>query len=205
MNSYLKEYKEFLNLSDEEFESFVYSGSLTHDIMITEKKFGFDFSINAFKFRDYAVKKYAWAIPDDKAIQIIRKYGEDGILDFGAGTGYWSVMIDTPKTRVTAVDVHDYEKKYYPVQIGDQNSFNNIECTLFLCWPPYDNSMAFDIAEKHIGRYLIYIGEEDGCTADRQFRILLDKKYRLVEEYRIPHFRYIYDKLFVYDNIAANN
>ncbi|KAG2767913.1 hypothetical protein PC129_g1200 [Phytophthora cactorum] len=56
--------------------------------------------------------KYSWAIPDERALQIIKHYGP--IVEMGAGSGYWARLLQLRGVDVVAYDLHvagDEEEK----------------------------------------------------------------------------------------------
>lgn len=65
-------------------------------------------------------------------------------------------------------------------------NFDELQTTfyeaLFLCWPPYDEPMAYEALKAFKGQYLWYIGEDEGgCTAGDDFFQLLDSQWELIE------------------------
>jgi hypothetical protein len=141
--------------------------------------------------RDEYVKKYAWAIPDDKAIKICKKYLP--ILEIGAGRGYWASLIGHD---IQCFDIEKYENTYYPI---DTKFKMDNSCTLMFCWPPYDDQMAFDYLKEYTGDTIIYIGEGcGGCTADDQFHDELENSWKEIETYKIPQWPGIHDYLSVW-------
>ncbi|CCI39922.1 unnamed protein product [Albugo candida] len=51
--------------------------------------------------------KYAWAIPDERALQIIKFYGP--IVEMGAGTGYWAKLLELRGVDIICYDLHGSE------------------------------------------------------------------------------------------------
>ncbi|CAH0473306.1 unnamed protein product [Peronospora belbahrii] len=48
--------------------------------------------------------KYSWAIPDERALQIIKHYGP--IVEMGAGSGYWARLLQLRGVNIIAYDLH---------------------------------------------------------------------------------------------------
>uniref|UniRef100_A0AAV1UJU6 Uncharacterized protein n=1 Tax=Peronospora matthiolae TaxID=2874970 RepID=A0AAV1UJU6_9STRA len=48
--------------------------------------------------------RYSWAIPDERALQIIKHYGP--IVEMGAGSGYWARLLQDRGVDVVAYDLH---------------------------------------------------------------------------------------------------
>ena len=55
---------------------------------------------------------YAWAIPDERALKIIREYGP--IVEMGAGRAYWARLLEARGVDIVAYDIDvDKEKEYW--------------------------------------------------------------------------------------------
>ncbi|KAG7385694.1 hypothetical protein PHYPSEUDO_001148 [Phytophthora pseudosyringae] len=48
--------------------------------------------------------KYSWAIPDERALQILKHYGP--IVEMGAGSGYWARLLQLRGVDLVAYDLH---------------------------------------------------------------------------------------------------
>ena len=155
--------------------------------------------------RQELVQKYAWAIPNSKAIKLISEYGP--IIEIGAGRGYWASLIAN-YAEIVCFDkltpphfyANNSEKQYHPIQIGDASTLIEYpDYTLFLCWPPYNNFLAADCLKKYSGEYFIYVGEsEGGCNAEEEFFNILDKNYRSIMRVDIPQFDIVHDYLRIF-------
>lgn len=85
---------------------------------------------------------YAWAIPDERALELVGQTGS--VVEIGAGGGYWAAMLRARNVEVFAYDplqgVHDgfREKLWADVAVGHTKPVErHPESTLFLCWPAY--------------------------------------------------------------------
>jgi len=52
--------------------------------------------------RSTLVNKYAWAVPDDRSLEIVAKYSP--IVEMGAGTGYWAKLLSDRGVDIVAYD-----------------------------------------------------------------------------------------------------
>lgn len=152
------------------------------------------------KRREY-IRDYSWAIPCVSAIETIRKYAP--LIEIGAGGGYWGQLISQDGTEVVLVDngAAKIQKRWCETILsGDAGILKFYpKHTLFLCWPPYNSSMARECLEQYQGDYFIHVGEADGgCTADDHFFDLLQKNFLVVETVNIPTWPLMHDKLWVY-------
>lgn len=158
-----------------------------------------------FGKRGDLVEKYAWAIPTDEAIERLASF--DGVLEFGAGNGYWAHLIREAGGYVSAYDVDPPENTWTEVEQNDESqtatitSVSTEEC-LLLCWPPYDEPMATTVTRAFDGPRLAYVGEGwGGCTGDDEFHELLEENWRLEERIELPSYEGIHDDCYIYERL----
>jgi hypothetical protein len=167
-----------------------------------------DLDVCSDKRRNLVVR-YAWAVPDEHAIEIILKYSP--IVEIGCGTGYWASLIASKGGIVFPYDAHvpgidrnpyEHEITYCNVLRGSIEVLDKLKFTLFLCWPPHNNSFAYDALMRYRGDTLIYVGEDEyGCTADRTFFKELSRHWKFIEGHKLPQWDGIYDYLEVHKRI----
>lgn len=172
--------------------------------------------------RRQLVCKYAWAIPDQAALDTIARCGP--IVEIGAGTGYWAHLLRQMGVDVVAYDLvpprterhHNYfHRRREPLEGwpvgrlytevcrgGARTAGQHGSRTLFLCWPPYGAPMAAQALTAYMragGTRLVYVGEsEGGCTANDQFYRLLERDWGLFRRIPIPQWWGMHDYLWVY-------
>ena len=62
--------------------------------------------------RDELVKRYSWAIPSPKSLRFILDHLDgQGIIEIGAGTGYWAAMLTLGGADVVAFDKYPPDKR----------------------------------------------------------------------------------------------
>ena len=149
--------------------------------------------------RHQCTLKYSYAIPNKEAIVTITKYSP--IIELGAGTGYWARLLKKNECSIVCYDNKSwgFRAKYFKVKKGSYNVLPRYKRhTLFLCWPPYNSSFAYDCLSRYIGQYFLYIGEANGgcCGCDKFFELL--NKWNLIKEISIPQWNGIHDRLFIY-------
>ena len=130
-------------------------------------------------WREHLVYRYAWSIPSPgDLVWIKEQLGGRGVLEIGAGTGYWAWQM-----RQYGIDVLAYDLRsplgrnpqvgggpYGPVIHGGVPRASLAEDrALFLCWPTYRSNWAHRALKLYQGDLLIHAGEIDGCTADGGF------------------------------------
>jgi hypothetical protein len=142
--------------------------------------------------RDEASKRYAWAVPDEAAIAAIVNHSPYGVVEIGAGTGYWAKLLYDAGCDVAAFDLnppgepprqsgpdvntwHADQEPWYPVEYGMSTAVQYYpQRTLLLVWPPYGDVMAYHAAVQYEGDTIVYVGEgSGGCTADGRFHKLV--------------------------------
>ena len=87
--------------------------------------------------------------------------------------------------RGTRIAEGSFRKTWHPVLEGtpDVLKAGHEEDVLFLCWPPYEGTLAQEALANYQGDTLIYVGEaRGGCCADDSFFDLLDEQWEWVSE-----------------------
>jgi hypothetical protein len=160
--------------------------------------------------REELVQAYAWSIPNEEAIQALVRYSP--IVDMGAGTGYWSWLVNREGGSSLPYDAGFRNRNLYnapdrmflPVQHGYGGVMRRHgDKTLFLSWPPLNSNMALVAARAYTnagGRLIVYVGEgAGGCTANDAFFDYLEINYQEVERIRIPQFYGIRDGMTLFN------
>ncbi|MEC3957523.1 hypothetical protein VMT65_31130 [Nocardia sp. CDC153] len=137
---------------------------------------------------------YAYAVPSPSTVRWVRDICDGrGLLEIGAGRGYWAYLLDQIGLDVMAFDSEPpdatsnvsfpesagLQSVWFPVGGLDElqkarGSGEEADRVLFLCWPPgWGDPMALD-ALNHFadagGERLIYIGElRGGKTGTDEF------------------------------------
>jgi hypothetical protein len=154
--------------------------------------------------KDYFIEKYGFSIPNETALELIKKYSP--ILEVFSGKGYWASLLKQLNCDIIATD--NYRWNYKP-EFTDVLNYNSIDAVrnfrnrnLLMSWPPYNKPDAFDTIKEFNDQFFIYIGEgNSGCCADSDFFTFLDDNYKLIETVSIPNWPLIHDSLFVYENL----
>ena len=130
-------------------------------------------------------RRYSWSIPSPGDIAwIAATVGGRGVVELGAGGGYWAWLMRAAGIDTLAYDpfpastANGYAKRAYTeVEIGDDSVAGLYpERALFLCWPNNNDPWAARAVGAYRGDMLIYGGQDaGGSTADdRFFEILAD-------------------------------
>ena len=126
--------------------------------------------------RENLTSRYAFAIPTDETLSVIARYSP--LVEIGAGSGYWAMCLAEYCADVEAYDRYPpgdneggsiaemnwhFKKIWHAVRLGDETSAASVSGrSLFLCWPPPENPMAFRALDSYLkagGRTVIVVGE----------------------------------------------
>jgi hypothetical protein len=160
------------------------------------------------------IPTYSFAVPCEPVLWEIVKGSSHGVLEIGAGTGYWAMLLAFLGADIRAYDdgsgrymfegaSHGPRKigKWHPV--SRENHIRALaeqprERTLLLVWPDM-SSMAAEALENYKGRTIAYVGEDSGgCNADDRFFELLEKEWVLQVESQIPQWYGVHDRFFLW-------
>lgn len=124
------------------------------------------------------VQKYAWAVPDEKALQICASFGP--LIEIGSGLGYWAHLLQQRSVDIVAVDkyTHGSEEAWCTVIRGDakilktdiaktkldpktnaKKDKKRTPRTLLLCYPDQGENMASSCLENFEGDTILHVGE----------------------------------------------
>lgn len=126
--------------------------------------------------RDELVSRYGFAVPDDAALELVARHAPEGVVELGAGLGYWARLLADRGTDVVAYDLapppspdnqwFSGAQPWFPVAAGDERIVSEHPGrTLLLVWPTRNESWGADAALLHAaagGRRLVYVGEPPG-------------------------------------------
>ncbi|MDO8391546.1 MAG: hypothetical protein Q7V57_13785 [Actinomycetota bacterium] len=132
--------------------------------------------------------RYAFAIPTDRALAAIQRYSASGVVEIGAGTGYWASLVRALGVPIDAYDpappmsadnkwFHS-SAAWFEVQPADETVVaQHGDRTLLLVWPTRDQTWPADALEQFLaagGRTVIHVGEgPGGRTGDARYHALL--------------------------------
>lgn len=163
-----------------------------------------------YKTRSHGTGTYAWAVPTKEAIDAIVALGRP-IVEIGAGRGYWADLICKAGGDIIAFDnapphseganhYHEESGLFFDVQDGSYEKIvDHPERILFLCWPPYADSLAWDCLEAYSGDTLIYVGEGSyGCTGCDDFHARISEHWSFISSVSIPQWAGIHDSMDIF-------
>ncbi len=130
-------------------------------------------------------RRYSWAIPSPGDIAWLgRTLGGRGLVEVGAGSGYWAWQARQAGIDVTAYEpadnaVNSYTDgtEYFPLKRDDHEAArHHPDRALLLCWPSAGDAWAAGALRAYEGDLLVYVGQERGghCADDGFFDLLAE-------------------------------
>ena len=158
--------------------------------------------------RDYPANFYAYACPTSSCLEVISNNLQSetqSAVEAGAGTGYWSALMNKNKPVLFPYDIappsHEMSNSYHGLiptftDVKLAHSFGQFNgaiqqsaSTLFLCYPPPESDMASSCLSTHMqngGHNLIHIGEWHGLTGNAAFEKLLTENFYCEQSELLP-------------------
>ena len=146
--------------------------------------------------RAAAVRRFAFAIPDNAALAAIERCAPNGVVEIGAGTGYWAAQLNRRGVDVVAYDPAPAPSDasrwfagtppWFAVRAGDHRMVEvHADRCLLLVWPSRNETWAAEAIERYHeagGDTVVFVGEgPGGRTGDDRFQVLigeLDRCYQ---------------------------
>ncbi|MFI5716258.1 hypothetical protein [Nocardia sp. NPDC051750] len=147
---------------------------------------------------------YAYAIPSPATVSWIATACDGtGVIELGAGRGYWAQLLSDSGLDVLAFDSEPpgaAQNVSFPDASGVRDTWHAVDGlddfdrvaeagelsrrTLFLCWPPgWGDAMSHEALARYAaagGRRVIYVGEpKGGKTGSDEYFDMLDREWRL--------------------------
>jgi hypothetical protein len=138
--------------------------------------------------RSDAIRRHGFAIPTVAAITALAQHSPRGVVEIGAGTGYWAWFADQLGLDVAAFDLHPSPSpanewfsgtpQWHPVSPSDHHVVTqHPDRTLLIVWPPKNETWpveALDLYASAGGTCVAYVGEPPrGKTGDDCFHARL--------------------------------
>ena len=126
--------------------------------------------------RDELLFDFGFAVPDEAGLESIARNSPNGVVEIGAGLGYWARLLAERGLDVVAYDLVPPPstrsqwfagvEPWFPVAVGDETvAREHPDRTLLLVWPTRNEVWAADAATTHAaagGQRLVYVGEPPG-------------------------------------------
>jgi hypothetical protein len=143
---------------------------------------------NIDDIRNESIARYGFAVPSDEALDAIARCAPAGVVEVGAGTGYWACLLQRRGVQVAAFDIEPApspqntwfagSQLWHPVQHGNHDIVvEHPDRTVLIVWPTKNETWAATAVERYHasgGQCLVVIGEgPGGRTGDDTFHALL--------------------------------
>src|SRR5919109_4354077 len=131
---------------------------------------------------------FGFVLPTEPALRATAEASPAGVVEIGAGTGYWARLLHDRGVDVVAFDIAPPPSPdnpwfagvtpWYPVRHGDESAVDRFpERTLLLVWPTRAEDWGAAAVERFAtagGERLAFVGEaHGGRTGDERFHALL--------------------------------
>lgn len=173
-------------------------------------------------FKETFRHTYAFAIPNIEALETIKRYSPNGVVEIGAGNGYWAHLLGQIGVDVRAIDKNliplgrnpywragrppEQMKLWAPMTAGDASDVARVEPerTLLMVWPPMGDSLGEEALRNFKGDTVCYVGDWRNSTGDKIMHNMLRLLWQYVEAVRIPTFFGFQDQLVVFTRRPQN-
>lgn len=142
---------------------------------------------------------YSWAMPSERAIRTIAIRSPRGVVELGAGTGYWAWMLAT-MVDIVALDIKLPEAPFpwFLVQKGKEETVATLpERTLLMVYPRGFAWDALSHYEQAGGKCVAIVGENE-IVASPAFFSKLEKEWTEADRFDLPSFCGIHDEIRIF-------
>lgn len=188
-----------------------YPRELTRDLVLAKPEglIRFADSLTAdFAAREEYIKHFGFAVLTAKIVKTIRPFAP--LVEVGAGTGYWAYELRKAGVDVIATDPGtgeygaagpDWHGKFCALErIGSVAAVRKYpDRNLLTVWPDYKGAWCDRALGAFRARFVLYVGENGGCTGSDRFHAMLDEQFTKRLDVAIPQFRGIHDRLEVWE------
>ena len=169
--------------------------------------------LRALKLRlDYS-DRYAWAIPNQEAIDALLEHSP--LVEVGAGRGYWAALAASAGADILAFDqeppvsagVNSWHRQaglfFLVARAGAEIAGTYPDRTLFLCWPPWNSEVGSRALHSYTGKTIVYIGDEGHNTGSPRFYAELTARYTRTRVVDLPQWPGITSRLEVWQRAGS--
>lgn len=163
----------------------------------------------------YLRRHYSWGIPCEEALAVIAECSPRGVVEMGAGKGYWAMLLRERGVDVVAYDIDPRGEGEGPdrylvgqpwtdvVEGGPDRVAEHPERTLLLCWPG-PTRWTHEAIEGYGGDVVVFVGEppSTGRTGSARMHELLATRFAEVRSVDVPRFPGMRDRLTVHQRIV---
>lgn len=137
---------------------------------------------------DELICSHSFAVATDQALALVVASSGPGLVEIGAGLGYWAALLTTAGVDVVAYDIAPPpsadnrwfagREPWHPILFGDAASVaDHGDRTLLVVWPTRNELWPAEAIERYRragGQQVVYVGQvPGGHTGDDRFHALL--------------------------------
>ena len=173
-------------------------------------RYGPAFERGDFTARSHFVQKFGWAVPDLEACENIVSKTTGDIISIGCGLCVYEFgmlpFLAKQDRNIACTDI-----KHQPGTFMSMKRMPSLEAvktlgsepeveTCFFSWPTYNDPHTVRAlkARSEPFPYVVYIGEDDGCTGDGELHEYLRTMYSCIEDIVIPNWMDIHDSVRIF-------
>lgn len=136
--------------------------------------------------RDELTRRYAFGIPTEASLLSIATFSPTGVVELGAGTGYWARLLHDKGVDVVAYDLRPPpdnlffpgSETWFPVSSGDESVVErHAQRTLLLVWPTWNEVWPGEAVRRYHaagGLRVVFLGGGPGSgTGDSALHAIL--------------------------------
>ena len=151
------------------------------------------------------IKAFGFPIPCSELIEAIKAEGP--LVELGAGSGYLAALVCRCGGCVIPTDSYKggyfFEVSFYGKvrRLAASTAFREFpNMPILISWPSFGAKWPSRVANMlKPGCRLLYIGEDNGCTACYSFEDILRKKFKEIKQVSIPNWEGIHDHLRIFE------
>ena len=151
------------------------------------------------------IKGFGFPIPCLELIEAIKAEGPS--VELGAGSGYLAALINVCGGNVTPTD--SYKGGYF-FEVSFHANVHRLSASaavrkfpnipVLMSWPSFQAKWPSRVANMlKPGSRLLYIGENNGCTACYSFENILRDKFKEIKQVSIPNWEGMHDHLRIFE------
>ena len=168
--------------------------------------------------RDDHIRRFGFAILDGATVQAIAgALGKRGVLEIGAGTGYWSHELRRAGVDAIATDSMEWDSgskhsdavewSISRAEYGPVHQLEGLAAlaeyghkrALLLVWPSYAEDWAAQVLEAYKGPQVVLVHEgRGGCVGNDRMYDILEANWSEVRQISIPQFFGIHDYVSIF-------
>lgn len=164
-----------------------------------------ELTLSRYQHREEVVARFGFAIPCAEALDAIADLSP--LVEVGAGTGYWSALLEKRGADIIATDIDTNDYSFAIGSVIDIETLDAVSAVqkypdrnVLIVWPCYTSTWATECAVAMAsGRMLALVSEgSGGCVADDSLFDLLESGFEEVADISLPVWDGMHDRLTIH-------